>query len=75
VWLSKILDGARENIYLWGSKGEISSQSPKTEFGLQCGRVIHPSFGNFIWSKKSPKMEFGPQNHYGMLFIDHEIYI
>jgi hypothetical protein len=40
---------------------KISPQSPKPEFGLQnqCGRVIHPSIGNYIWSKK--KYTFGGQ--------------
>jgi hypothetical protein len=35
-------------------KAKIGPQSPKTEFGAQnqYGRVIFPSIGNFILSKK-----------------------
>jgi hypothetical protein len=42
-------------ILLEVKKAEIGSQSPKTEFGAQneYGRVIYPSLGNFIWSKKN----------------------
>jgi hypothetical protein len=42
-------------------KAKIGLQSPKTEFGAQnqYGRVIHPSIGNFTWSKK--KYTFGGQ--------------
>jgi hypothetical protein len=44
---------------------KISLRSPKTEFGAQnqYGRVIHPSFGNFTWSKK--KYTFGQKGEKG----------
>jgi hypothetical protein len=49
----------QERIYFSGSKTKICPQSPKTEFGLQnkYGRVIDPSIGNFIWSKKKYTLE------------------
>jgi hypothetical protein len=39
---------------LRGQKAKIGPQSPKTEFGAQNQNcyVIHPSIGNFTWSKK-----------------------
>jgi hypothetical protein len=42
-------------------KAKINPRSPQTEFGTQnrYGRVIHPSIGNFIRSKK--KYTFGSQ--------------
>jgi hypothetical protein len=43
-----------ENLLLGVKNAKISSQSPKTEFGLQnqYRRVIYPSIVNFILSKK-----------------------
>jgi hypothetical protein len=47
-----------------GQKGEKGPPEPKN--GIwdpnQYGRVIHPSTGNFTWSKKSLKTELRPQN-------------
>jgi hypothetical protein len=44
----------QEKIYFWGSKSDNEPSELKTEFGLQhhYGRVVYPSIGNFIGSKK-----------------------
>jgi hypothetical protein len=58
---SEILNKWRKYALLAVKKAKIVLQSPKTEFGAQnqYGRVIHPSIGNFTWSRS--KYTFGGQ--------------
>jgi hypothetical protein len=63
VHRSGILHGVRKNLLLGVENMKMSLQSPNNEFGAknQYGVVIHPSIGNFTWSKK--KFIFGGQKH------------
>jgi hypothetical protein len=42
---------SKKNHTFGGQKGELSLQSPKTEYGPKIS-MIYPSIENFRWSKK-----------------------